>query len=138
MGTRDRTTAVSANARYPYRAAPAMPPRRGSSFIRTPHGPGEDGPAWGPRRAAPPMPRRPPSVPRRSELRAHAQVELPAVLVERARLGCIERVILERRIIQVLSVEVHAQVLVVRPGYRCRERTDRVLRERRTAIQAAE
>src|SRR5690349_16394689 len=107
MGTRDRTTAVSAQARYPYRDAPAKARCRRYT-------PQAGGARSASRRAAPAAP---PAPGRTLELRPHAQVELTPVLVERARLGRIERVVLERRIVQVLSVEVHTQVLVVRVGH---------------------
>ena len=62
----------------------------------------------------------------RSELEAEVQVVLRTVLVERARLILVARVVLERRVVQVLAVQGHRVVVVERyirarpPVTRCR------------------
>src|SRR5580765_901054 len=80
---------------------------------------------------------RPRRLPGSSELRAQRQVVLPAVAVERTRLRRIQRVVLERRIIQVMAVEIHAEVIAEDPCQRCVEGPDVILAERRAAIESA-
>src|ERR1700722_8221486 len=73
----------------------------------------------------------------RLQLEAEVQVVLRPILVEGPRLIRIQRVVLQRRIVEVHAVGGDREMLVHRISQRGGEGPDGVLSERRAAIEAA-
>src|SRR5579863_10622981 len=73
----------------------------------------------------------------RLQLEAEVQIVLRAVLVESPRLILIQRIVLQRRIIEVHAVEGDREVIVHRVAQSGGQGADRILRERRAAVEAA-
>ncbi len=75
---------------------------------------------------------------RASELGSHREIVLRSILVEGSRLVLVERIVLERRVVQVLAVQAEREHVVQRVLQGGRQRPDVILRERRIAVQSAE
>src|SRR5262249_50565954 len=66
---------------------------------------------------------------RASELGSHREIVLRSILVEGPRLVFVQRIVLERRVVQVLAVEAEREHVVQRVLQRGRQVADLVLRE---------
>src|SRR6185369_10513011 len=68
---------------------------------------------------------------RASELGSHRKIVLRSILVEGSWLVFVERIVLERRVVQVLAIQREREHIVQRVLQRGRQGADVILRERR-------